>query len=65
MHILTLLISITIACCVAGVVSYFAGLNFWAVLGITVAAMLITGYVAEVEGNASGGINNPSDRGTK
>jgi hypothetical protein len=65
MHIPTFLVSITIACCVAGVISYFTDFNFWVLLGITVAAMLITGYVAELEDNSSDGFNKPSDRDTK
>jgi hypothetical protein len=65
MHIPTFLASITIAFCIAGIISYFAEFNFWMVLGIIVAAMAINGFVAEVEDNAPGGFNNPSDNDTK
>ena len=65
MHIPTMTVSIIIASCVAGTISYFSGLSFWVVLIVTVVAMFIIGIVAEVEDNAPGGFNNPSDKDAK
>jgi hypothetical protein len=65
MHIPTFLVSITIACCIAGVISYFTEFNFWILLGIIVAAMVINSIIAETEDNEPDGFNNPSDNDTK
>ncbi|MFT2090934.1 hypothetical protein [Paraglaciecola sp. 2405UD69-4] len=65
MHIPTMTVSIIIASCVTGVISYFSGLSFWVVFGVTVVAMFIIVIVADVEDNAPGGFNNPSDKDVK
>lgn len=60
-----MIVSLIIASCVAGALSYFSGLSFWVLLGVTVVAMFIIGIVADVEDNDLGGFNNPSDKDAK
>ncbi|MDQ3566399.1 MAG: hypothetical protein M3436_20765 [Pseudomonadota bacterium] len=58
-HRISFLIALSAASLVGWALSYFSGLSFWIAFFIVIAAMLINGFIAEVEDNAPGGFNNP------
>ncbi len=53
------LVGFSIAGLVACGFSYLTGLSFWAAFAIVVVAMLVNGFIAEIEDNEPGGFNNP------
>lgn len=52
-------VSLIVALLVSLAVSYFAGLSFWIVLPVIVAAMLLHGLAVDAEDDAPGGFLNP------
>jgi hypothetical protein len=40
-------------------ISHWSSLSFWVGFAIVAAALLINGWIAEIEDNAPGGFNNP------
>jgi hypothetical protein len=52
-------LTVLITSVVAGLVSYFSGLEYWPVFVIALVAFLVNGFVATVEDDLPGGFNNP------
>ena len=55
-------ISISIAALVAFGIYKYTKFNFWACFGIVVLAMLANGWLATVEDDMPGGLNNPGKK---
>jgi hypothetical protein len=57
---IAMIVGLTISVLIALAVSTWTQISFWGALGIALAALVINGFVAEIEDRRPGGFYNPA-----